>query len=98
MNKMSGLKYIRFSFLVDLCKDERLKESRSKLIKIFEKFVKIELNELCSAECSRSQSFNRGKRQAPRCRSKSFNRGKRQTNIGIISNSKIADSSFFSSI
>ncbi len=83
MNKMSGLKYIRFSFLVDLCKDERLKESRSKLIKIFEKFVKIELNELCSAECSRSQSFNRGKRQ---------------TNIGIISNSKIADSSFFSSI
>ena len=87
--------YFRKSFIfyflqVDLCKDERLKLFEKKISQILVKFVKIELSELCTAECSGSQITQ--KNQA-------FGRGKRQTEINksIIKDGTFTDSTFFSS-
>ena len=87
--------YFRKSFIfyflqVDLCKDERLKLFEKKISQILVKFVKIELSELCTAECSGSQITEINQ---------AFGRGKRQTEINKskIKSGTFTDATFFSS-
>lgn len=73
-----------FSILsVDICKNDKLKKISAKISIILKKFVKIELNELCSSECF-SQSQTRSKRQT-------------SLNVANINDATIKDSSFFAS-